>query len=125
VEQALELAENENENRETGLDSLVDEQEQETDPGRLGILDALFHEKLVGMSHNPIIVALYRMIHAILLQGTTQVIAYPPSRQIVLHDHREIARTFMNREKDACVRAVCEHLKVTENLIEEYLQEEN
>jgi GntR family transcriptional repressor for pyruvate dehydrogenase complex len=131
VEQALEAAETgENLPRcgdfeAVNLDSLVDEQEKETDPGRLGILDARFHEKLVGMSHNPIIVALYHMIHRILCQGISEVIAYPPSRRIVLRDHREIARAFIKRNRRACVRAVRKHLKNTEKLIEEYLQEED
>ncbi|MDR1626807.1 MAG: FadR family transcriptional regulator [Spirochaetia bacterium] len=107
------------------LESLVDEQTKEEDFARLGALDARFHEQLVAMSRNPILAAFYRMIHAILLQGTTQVIAYPPSRRIVLHDHRKIARAFVGRDRKACVRAVCDHLKKTETLIEKYLPKED
>jgi GntR family transcriptional repressor for pyruvate dehydrogenase complex len=132
VEQALEIAGNGKGNsarrgdfKETDLGRLVDDQEQETDFARLGVLDAQFHEKLVGMSHNPILVALYRMIHTILLQGTFQAGGYPPSRNIVLRDHREIARTFKNRDRAACVRAIRKHLKNTEKVIEKYLQEED
>jgi GntR family transcriptional repressor for pyruvate dehydrogenase complex len=108
-----------------GLDKLVDEQEKELDPIRLGTLDARFHEQLVALSRNPVLTAFYRMIHAILLQGTTQVIAYPPSRRIVLRDHRKIAAALLKRDKKTCVRAICEHLKSTESIIEEYLCEED
>jgi GntR family transcriptional repressor for pyruvate dehydrogenase complex len=107
------------------LDSLVDEQMKEENFVRLGALDAQFHEQLVAMSHNPILATLYRMIHKIVLQGTSEVIRYPPSRDIVLRDHREIARTFINKDTHACIQAICEHLKTTESLIEEYLQEED
>jgi DNA-binding FadR family transcriptional regulator len=77
------------------------------------------------MSQNPILATLYRMIHKIVLQGTSQVITYPPSRDIVLRDHREIARSFINKDKEACIQAIGKHLKTTESLIEEYLQEED
>jgi DNA-binding FadR family transcriptional regulator len=106
------------------LDRLVDEQMKEENFSRLGALDAQFHEELVAMSHNPLLVTLYRMIHKIVLQGTSEVITYPPSRDILLRDHRKIARTFISRNRKACIRAICEHLKITEKLIEEYLHEE-
>jgi DNA-binding FadR family transcriptional regulator len=125
VEQALESGKAGADPDPGSLESLVDEQMKEENVIRLGELDARFHEQLVAMSRNPILVAFYRMIHTILLQATTQVIAYPPSRKIVLHDHREIARTFMKRNKNACIRAVCEHLKRTETLIEKYLPKED
>jgi GntR family transcriptional repressor for pyruvate dehydrogenase complex len=107
------------------LDSLVDEQMKEENFARLGALDAQFHERLVAMSRNPVLATLYRMIHKIVLQGTSEVIKFPPSRDIVLRDHRKIARTFMKGDRRACVRAVCEHLRTTENLIEKYLAEED
>jgi GntR family transcriptional repressor for pyruvate dehydrogenase complex len=131
VEQALKLIKTggaglpADDDGEVDFDSLVDEQEKETDPRRLGILDAGFHEKLVGMSRNPVIVALYRMIHTILLQGTQQAIAYPSGRQIVLRDHREIAKAFKSRDAAACVRAIQTHLKNTEENIEQYISQED
>jgi GntR family transcriptional regulator, transcriptional repressor for pyruvate dehydrogenase complex len=72
------------------LEALVEDLARETDPLRLGALDARFHEKFVELSGNPILTALYRMIFKILIQGTSQVITYPTARDVAVFDHRMI-----------------------------------
>jgi GntR family transcriptional repressor for pyruvate dehydrogenase complex len=121
LEQALSLGDS---NNASDLERLACELEKEEDPVCLGILDAQFHEKIVELSQNPILAALYKMIYKILLQGTSQVIQYPVSRDIAVRDHKKIARAFMSGDREACLAAIREHLHNTEKVIEEYLHEE-
>ena len=121
VEQALEQAD---ENSLRKLEDLVRRLETENDPSRLGRLDAEFHETLISMSGNPILAAVYRIIHKIILQGTSQVIAYPNARGVAVRDHRRILETLRSRDGKECSAAVRKHLKNTEELIEKHLTKE-
>lgn len=121
AEQAVEAADGKDVER---LAALVDELEAEKDPRKLGMLDARFHELIIEMSGNPILAALYRMIHKILLRGTSLVITLPTARDVAVRDHREIAESFRKRSKKECAASVRRHLKNTEVLIEKYLNEE-
>ena len=107
-----------------GLEDLVDELERETDPERLGGLDARFHEKFVELSGNPILTALYRMIFKILQRGTSEVITYPTARGVAVRDHKAIVEALKNRDKAACWEQVQAHLRHTESLIEKYFSKE-
>ncbi len=121
VEQALETADD---GALRKLELLVRRLETEEDPALLGGLDAEFHETLVLLSGNPILMAVYRMIHKIVLQGTSRVIAYPGARETAVRDHRRILEALKRKDRRECSAAVRRHLKHTEKLIEKYFEKE-
>jgi GntR family transcriptional repressor for pyruvate dehydrogenase complex len=107
-----------------GLEDLVDALENETDTSRLGYLDAQFHETVIGLSGNPILTAVYRMIFKMLRQGTSKVISYPSAKSIAVKDHRMILDAFKKKDIKKCKAVVRKHLLHTEEIIEKYFIEE-
>ncbi|MDK2798842.1 MAG: GntR family transcriptional regulator, transcriptional repressor for pyruvate dehydrogenase complex [Clostridiales bacterium] len=106
------------------METLANKLKEETDLEKLGLLDAEFHEMIVEMTQNPILIKIYKMIFKMLLSGTSKVISYPNARQIAIKDHKKIIDYFKNRQKEECKQALQNHLKATEELIEKYFTKE-
>lgn len=121
LEQSIETANSKTIER---LESLVKKLEEETDAKQLGYWDAQFHETIIELSANPILISFYKMIFKMLLQGTSQVIALPNARKIAIGDHKLILQSIKKRDKKRCKQLIIKHLNHTKQLTETYLQEE-
>jgi len=105
------------------LGGLVARLEAEKDDEKVGELDALFHETIIELSHNPILTALYRMIWKMLSHGTSQVIAYPTARAIAVKDHKAIYQALRARDKALSKRRLVAHFAHTQELLETHYAE--
>jgi GntR family transcriptional repressor for pyruvate dehydrogenase complex len=122
VEQAADTAEDGDLVR---LENLVEELIREEDETKIGLLDAQFHETMVGLSGNPILVSIYRMIYKLMTRETSEVITYPNARKIAETDHRLILEALQTRDKKKCIKHVRDHLQRTEKLIDTYFKDNN
>ena len=121
IEKAVEVAD---ERQLQQLEALAEALIQETDEKRIGLLDAQFHETMVELSGNPILISIYKMIHKLMTKETSEVITYPNARRIAETDHKRIVEALKARDKKKCVRAVRDHFKRTDRLIDTYFKED-
>ena len=120
IEKAVEAADD----SELGkLEALVDDLIEETDETKIGLLDAQFHESMVELSGNPILVSIYKMIYKLMIKETSEVITYPNARAVAESDHKKIVEALKARDKKKCVKEVQNHFKRTERLINTYFEE--
>lgn len=120
IEQAVDTADD---RQLQNLQALVDNLIKERDEAKIGLLDAQFHETMVGLSGNPILVSIYKMIYKLMTKETSEVITYPNARKIAETDHTMIVEALKARDKKKCVKQVKDHLKRTEELIDTYFME--
>jgi GntR family transcriptional repressor for pyruvate dehydrogenase complex len=102
------------------LEQLIDALEKSDSSNELGFLDAKYHEALIELSGNPILIALYKMIFKMLLQATSAVISYPTAKSIAVRDHRIILKALQEKNIEYSKQMIQQHLIHTRNIIETY-----
>ena len=99
------------------LEALVEQQERETDPRTLKLLDDAFHLGLARASQNHVVLGVIRSINAVVGQVRSETYQGPLRHNISLEGHRAILAGLNARDPHAVSRAMSRHIAQIRGLV--------
>ncbi|GAA0180980.1 FadR/GntR family transcriptional regulator [Clostridium sediminicola] len=96
--------------------------QNETDKDKLVLIDAEFHEMIINLTRNPILIETYKMIYKLLRKLITKLIVHESARQDIFDAHREILNYLKAGEAEECKRAICKHINDNDKFLDKYLE---
>ncbi len=83
-------------------------------------LDAKFHQKIIRMTGNPIIIEMYKMTFKMLTRLISRLIVHDDVQLTAYHDHEAIVQYLKEGDVPKCKQAIRSHLGNIENYIDKY-----
>ncbi|GAA0180978.1 FadR/GntR family transcriptional regulator [Clostridium sediminicola] len=104
------------------MEHMIDMLEEEKDKDKVVLIDAEFHQMIIKLTKNKIIIEIYKMIFKLLKSLITKLIVHVNVRENTISDHREILNYLKAGEAEECKRAIWEHLNNIDVYLDKYFE---
>lgn len=84
--------------------------------------DAEFHFKYIELTHNPLIINIYKIMHNMILSLISDLLLHNEVRKVAYNDHKEILLYLVNKKSNDCRDAIRNHLAHIENFVDENIK---
>lgn len=102
-------------------EKIIDQMDDETDPGSWAELNRSFHATLEGPANSPRLTGILdRLRNSAEMHVALMIRLRPAQMTQANQDHREILQAFRKRDADSAADVTCRHLRSTVQVIDEF-----
>ncbi|GAA0180977.1 FadR/GntR family transcriptional regulator [Clostridium sediminicola] len=102
------------------MEFVINKLQKETDKDKIVLIDAEFHEMMIRLTKNQILIETYKMISKLLIKLFSKLMGQGDVRTDIINAHREILNYLKDGEVEKCKNSLRKHIYNNRELIDKY-----